>query len=95
MARQCTLVSISEFENDSQLDPSVFYNPHIVEFLLTYYMPLLPLWSGMILCTVNSSENAKDSDAIVENGFRIVIAAYLIQRPGYELLILLEQFIII
>ena len=40
--------------------------------LLTYYIPLLPLWSGIILCTVSSSENATDSNAIVENWFRIV-----------------------
>ena len=71
-----TLVSISEVKNHSQLD-SVSYNPQIVEFLLTYYMPLLPLWSGIILCTINSSDNATDSNAIVENWFRIVIHSIL------------------
>ena len=35
-------------------------------------MPLLPLWSGIILRTVNSGGNVTDSNAIVENWFRIV-----------------------
>ena len=43
------------------------YNPQVVEFLLTYYMPLIPWWSGIILFTVNLSDNATDSNAIVEN----------------------------
>ena len=76
-----TLVSISEVENHSQLD-SVSYNPQIVEFLLTYYMPLLPLWSGIILCTVSSSENATDSNAIVENWLRIVKHSILNSETG-------------
>ena len=56
-----TLVSISEFENNSQLGPSVSHNPQIVEFLPTCCIPLLPLWSGIILCIVNSSENVQFS----------------------------------
>ena len=76
-----TLVSISEVENHSQLD-SISYNPQIVEFLLTYYMPLLPLWSGIILCTNNSSDNATDSNAIVENWFRIVKHSILNSETG-------------
>ena len=45
-----------------------------MEFLLTYYMPLLPLWSGIILSRVNAKENSTttDSDASVKNWFRIV-----------------------
>ena len=77
-----TLVSISELEHNSQLDLSVSYNPHIIEFLLTYCMPLLPLWSGIILCTVSSSENATDSNAIVENWFRIVKHCILNSETG-------------
>ena len=46
--------------------------PGIIEFLLTYYMPLLPLWSGIILCTVNTGNVTTDSNASVENWFRIV-----------------------
>ena len=45
-------------------------------------MPLLPLWSGIILCTVNSSENATDSNAIVENWFRIVKHSILNSETG-------------
>ena len=35
-------------------------------------MPLLPLWSGIILCTVNTGNVTTDSNASVENWFRIV-----------------------
>ena len=35
-------------------------------------MPLLPLWSGIILCTVSSSGSSMDGNAYVENWFRIV-----------------------
>ena len=37
-------------------------------------MPLLPLWSGIILSGVNTKENSTtiDSNASVENWFRIV-----------------------
>ena len=39
-----------EVQNYPQNDPdNIAYTPQIVEFLLTYYMPLLPLWSGIIL----------------------------------------------
>ena len=45
-------------------------------------MPLLPLWSGIILCTVNLSENATDSNAIVENWFIIVKHSILNSETG-------------
>ena len=45
-------------------------------------MPLLPLWSGIILCTINSSYNATDSNAIVENWFRIVKHSILNSETG-------------
>ena len=35
-------------------------------------MLLLPLWSGIILCTVNTGNVTTDSNASVENWFRIV-----------------------
>ena len=70
------LDSLSEVENVSQPDPnSVSYSPQIIQFLLTYYMPLVPLvpwWSGIILSTVNSKGSPTDSNAIAENWFRIV-----------------------
>ena len=67
------LDSLSEVENISQPDPnSVSYSPQIIQFLLTYYMPLVLLWSGIILSTVNSKGSPTDSNAIAENWFRIV-----------------------
>ena len=60
--------SLSEVENVSQPDPnSVSYSPQIIQFLLTYYMPIVPLWSGIILSTVNSKGSPTDSNAIAEN----------------------------
>ena len=43
---------------------------------------MLPLWSGIILCTVSSSKNATDSNAIVENWFRIVKHSILNSEKG-------------
>ena len=69
-----TLNTLSEMENVSQSNSpnSISYSPQIIQFLLTYYMPLLPLWSGIILSTVNSEASSTDSNAIAENWFRIV-----------------------
>ena len=47
-------------------------------------MPLLPLWSGIILCTINSSDNATDSNAIFENWFRIVKHSILNSETGIQ-----------
>ena len=67
------LDSLSEVENVPQPDPnSVSYSPQIIQFLPTYYMPLVPMWSGIILSTVNSKGSPTDSNAIAENWFRIV-----------------------
>ena len=65
--------SLSEVGNVSQPDPnSVSYSPQIIQFLLKYYVPLVPLWSEIILSTVNSKGSPTDSNAIAENWFRIV-----------------------
>ena len=69
---QSTLVSIKEVENNSQTSLNLAYNPQVIEFLLTYYMPLLPLCSGINLYTVSSSGSPMDSNAYFENWFRIV-----------------------
>ena len=66
---QSTLTSINEVESNSQTCPNLAYNPQVVEFLLTYYMPLLSLWSGIILCAVRSSGSSMDCNAYVENWF--------------------------
>ena len=44
----------------------------ILEYILTYYMPLLSLWSGIILSKVNINGISTDSNAEVENWFKIV-----------------------
>ena len=48
------------------------YCPDIFEYLLTYYMPILPLWTGIILSQTGDEEETKASNAIAENWFRIV-----------------------
>ena len=48
------------------------YYPKILEYLLTYYLPLLPLWSGIILSRVKVNGISTDSNAEVENWFKIV-----------------------
>ena len=62
---------IKENENISNVkETNICYYPEIIEFMLTYYLPLLPLWSGVIL---NPAINlSTDSNASVENWFRIV-----------------------
>eukprot|EP00800_Vazella_pourtalesii_P014675 TRINITY_DN3778_c0_g1_i6.p1 TRINITY_DN3778_c0_g1~~TRINITY_DN3778_c0_g1_i6.p1 ORF type:complete len:241 (-),score=17.20 TRINITY_DN3778_c0_g1_i6:49-771(-) len=47
-------------------------------------MPLLPLWSGIILRTVNSDGNVTDSNAIVENWFRIVKHSIFNSETGIQ-----------
>ena len=47
-------------------------------------MPLLPLWSGIILRTINSDGNVPDSNAIVENWFRIVKHSIFNSETGIQ-----------
>ena len=42
----------------------------LFNYLMTYYFPLLPFWTGIILSKINDSTT--DSNAIIENWFRIV-----------------------
>ena len=46
------------------------YSLEILEYLLTYYMPILPLWTGVILS--KSCDESKASNPSAENWFRIV-----------------------
>ena len=80
-------------ENYPQNDPdNVAYIPQIVEFRLTYYMPLLPLWSGIILSTVKNNCSVTDSGAIAENWFRIVNHSILNSDTGVQASISLRLF---
>ena len=66
---------INDNENDYEITKSksnICFSPGIIEFLLTYYMPLLPLWGGIILSGINTKENSTTRDSYVENLFRIV-----------------------
>ena len=43
-----------------------FYYPTIVEYLLTYFMPILPLWSDLLFKTIKNDSLIR-SNAVVEN----------------------------
>ena len=46
---------INDNEKDYEITKSksnICFSPGIIEFVLTHYMPLLPLWSGIILSRV-------------------------------------------
>ncbi|KAI6651821.1 hypothetical protein LOD99_4700 [Oopsacas minuta] len=71
---ECYSNAIVKFPERKQLVPNQngCYCPEILEYILTYYMPLLPLWSGIILSKVNINAISTDSNAEVENWFKIV-----------------------
>ena len=41
--------NVDKSDSSNELNPS--YNPKVIDYLLSYYLPLLPLWSGIILGT--------------------------------------------
>ena len=56
----------------TKLNFNTCFNPNILKHILTYYMPLVPLWSGLILNIIKPDNHPTDSNAPVENWFRIV-----------------------
>ena len=52
------------------------YYPDHIGYLLTYYLPILPLWSGIILgphrMSVEGNKYSQYSKAIAENWMRII-----------------------
>ena len=51
------------------------YNPQVIDYLLSYYLPLLPLWSAIILEPHSIKLGMKCdhySNALIENWMRIV-----------------------
>ena len=62
----------SSKNNDNKND---YYYPEIIDYLLTYYFPIIPLWSGIILGSVTTGSDNKIShfsNAIAENWMRVV-----------------------
>ena len=51
IAKNCKSWINNNFGKNS--DPNPCYNPELIEYLLTYYLPILPLWSGIILGTIS------------------------------------------
>ena len=65
---KCYSNSIAKFPEQNQLlqNQNVCYFAEILEYILTYYMPLLPLWSGIILSKVNIDGIPTNSNAELE-----------------------------
>ena len=51
---------------------NVSYYPNLLEYLLTNYLPILPFWTGIIISKIRQDRIHTDSNAIVENWFKIV-----------------------
>ena len=59
---------------------SLYSLPKLPIFLSTHYMPICPLWTGLILCRLSTSEQnliSKYSNAIIENWMRILKKIFL------------------
>ena len=74
---------INDNEKDYEITKSksnICFSPGIIEFYYPIICRFIPLWSGIILSRVNTKENSTttDSDASVENCFRIVKYSILI-----------------
>ena len=66
-----------------------YYYPGIIDYLLTYYLPLVPLWSGIILgpATIGTDNKITHfSNAVAENWMRVVkidiLQSKTCLRPG-------------
>ena len=68
----CNAIAKISPQKQQTNNKNVCYSPKIIEYLMTYYMPLLPLWSGIILSKVKVSGVPTDSNVHVENWFKIV-----------------------
>ena len=65
--------NVNKYDSSNELNPS--YNPKVRDYLLSYYLPLLPLWSGIILGPHSEKVgNRCDhySNALIENWMRII-----------------------
>ena len=73
ISQQCD-INVSSQHNTGEANP--YYYPDLIGYLLTYYLPILPLWSGIILgphrMSVDGKKYSHYSNAIAENWMRIV-----------------------
>ena len=92
---ECYSKAIVKFSEQKQLvhSQNACYTPKTLEYILTYYMPLLPLWSGIILSKVSINCISTDSNAEVENWFKIVKHCIFKSQIISELVILYDVFL--
>ena len=73
ISQQCD-INVSSQHNTGEANP--YHYPDLIGYLLTYYLPILPLWSGIILgphrMSVDGKKYSHYSNAIAENWMRIV-----------------------
>ena len=75
ISQQCEFnISISKQRNTREANP--YYYPDLIGYLLTYYLPVLPLWSGVIFglhrMSIGGNNYSHYSNAIAENWMRII-----------------------
>ena len=67
-------INIIKQHNIGEANP--YYYPDLIRYLLAYYLPIFPLWSGIILgpqrMSIGGNNYSHNSNAIVENWLRIV-----------------------
>ena len=90
IARNCQDDIKNTISNTAEkFDSNICYHPDIIEYLLTFYLPILPLWSGIILGpkSISVGNNYSHySNATVENWMRIlrldILRSKTNLRPG-------------
>ena len=80
ISQQCEFnINISKQRNTGEANP--YYYPDLIGYLLTYYLPVLPLWSGVIFglhrMSIGGNNYSHYSNAIAENWMRIIKIAIL------------------
>ena len=90
IARNCQDDIKNNISNTAEkFDSNICYHPDIIEYLLTFYLPILPLWSEIILGpkSISVGNNYSHySNATVENWMRIlkldILRSKTNLRPG-------------
>ena len=87
---QNCMQAISQLESKKRvhnLETNLYFLPDFPKSLVTYYMPICPLWSGLILGPqlYPSYPSMTYTNAIAENWMRIVKITILKMNPNSEL----------
>ena len=85
----CTIQSLETLSKNTPIEENrAYYCPNLPEYLVTHYMPICPLWTGLIIgpSKFPGKANATFTNSIAENWMRIVKKNILNEesklRPG-------------